>query len=219
MDEFMATEVTSRWIYGPFMVPQVHTIFGSHFCTVPLGLIEKLGSTALWLIHHHSKEDHLSESTNGWINTSVNAMKYFSATDMADFVCLIFVLYSFFIIPHLISICFKNPHIAYMAVNLNIQYSFFFVYAIEAQGIVSCKLASWAPWSAMTTSEVPAQPRGFDCSEYIIWTMLSVKWPVTPDHVIHVHACHQYLSACLDIMSAYCISPLLLAHKAYVASM
>jgi len=95
MDAFMATEVASCQMDSPFMVPQAHSIFGSHFHTAPLGLVEKLGSSALCLIFHHSKEDHLSESTNGWIDTNINAMKYFSAADTADFVSLIFVLYSF----------------------------------------------------------------------------------------------------------------------------
>jgi len=60
MDDFMAAEVASGCINGPFTVPQACTIFGSHFHTAPLGLVEKPVSSALWLIRHHSKVDHLA---------------------------------------------------------------------------------------------------------------------------------------------------------------
>src|SRR5882724_2634469 len=55
MDNFLVAEVTTGRMEGPFTVAQVHAIFGSHFCTAPLCLVEKLGSTALCLICHLSK--------------------------------------------------------------------------------------------------------------------------------------------------------------------
>jgi len=77
MDEFLASEVATGCINGPFMVDQAHTIFGGHFCTAPLGLVKKSGSATLWMIHHLSKEDHLSQSTNSWLDPSINSTKYF----------------------------------------------------------------------------------------------------------------------------------------------
>jgi len=86
MDEFLELEVAAGHINGPFTVAQAHTIFGGHFNTAPLGLIKKPGSTTLWMIFHHSKEDHLGQSTNGWLYPSIHATRYFSAADAADFV-------------------------------------------------------------------------------------------------------------------------------------
>jgi len=141
MDRFMATEVASGQIDGPFTVPQVHTIFGGHFYTAPLGLVEKLGSPLAdleslqgrppWQIHK-----------NGWINTSVSAMKYFSAADTADFVSLIFVLYIFSHSPTSYFYIFQGP--THSLHGGHSQFSIFIlsVYAVEAWGTVSCMLAS-----------------------------------------------------------------------------
>jgi len=73
MDNFLVAEVTTGRMDGPFTVTQAHAIFGGHFRTAPLGLVEKPGSTSLRLIRHLSKLDHLGGSTNGWIDLSVNA--------------------------------------------------------------------------------------------------------------------------------------------------
>ena len=47
MDNFLASEVTAGQINSPFTVAQAHDIFGGHFYTALLGLVEKPGSTAL----------------------------------------------------------------------------------------------------------------------------------------------------------------------------
>jgi len=86
MDNFLVKEIATGSVNGPFTISQVHSIFNSHFHTAPLSLIEKPGSNALQMIRHHSKEDHHGHSTNGWINVSINATKYYSASDTADFV-------------------------------------------------------------------------------------------------------------------------------------
>ena len=88
MGNFLALEVATGQINSPFTVDQAHTLFGGHFCTAPLGLVEKPRSTALRMIHNHSKEDHLRQATNTWLDPSVNATKYFSAADAVDFVSL-----------------------------------------------------------------------------------------------------------------------------------
>jgi len=69
MDEFLASKVAMGQIDGPFTVTQAHVVFGGHFRTAPLG-----------------KEDPFGQSTNGWVNSSLNATKYYSVTDAVDFV-------------------------------------------------------------------------------------------------------------------------------------
>ena len=86
MDSFLADEVASGHMDGPYSIETVHHIFNGHFRTAPLGFVEKLGSSALHLICHHSKEDHLGSSTNGWIHTSPGATKFYSAVHAAKFV-------------------------------------------------------------------------------------------------------------------------------------
>jgi len=73
MDDFLVAEVASGRINGPFSIAQAHSIFGSHFCTTPLGLVEKPGSDTLHMICHHSKKDCYGQSTNGWLDPAVNA--------------------------------------------------------------------------------------------------------------------------------------------------
>jgi len=43
MNKFLASEVATGHIDGPFTKDQAHTIFNGHFHTAPLGLIEKPG--------------------------------------------------------------------------------------------------------------------------------------------------------------------------------
>jgi len=86
MDNFLASEIATGRIDGPYTITQAHIIFNGHFRTAPLGLVEKPGSDALRMIRHHSKEDGLGQSTNSWIDASINATKYYSASDTADFV-------------------------------------------------------------------------------------------------------------------------------------
>jgi len=91
MDHFLASEIATGHIDGPFSISQAHTIFKGHFHTAPLGLVEKPGSDMLCMIHHHSKDDPFGHSTNGWLDASINAMKYYSAADAAEFVSINFV--------------------------------------------------------------------------------------------------------------------------------
>jgi len=71
MDSFLVEEVASGHMDSLFAIESAQHIFKGHFHTVPLSFVEKLGSTALHLIHHHSKEDHLGMSTNSWIDTAL----------------------------------------------------------------------------------------------------------------------------------------------------
>jgi len=47
MDNFIKDELESGHLDGPFSVEEAHIFFAGHFCTAPLGFIEKLGSSAL----------------------------------------------------------------------------------------------------------------------------------------------------------------------------
>jgi len=138
MDNFLAAEVSIGHIDSPFTVTQAHAIFGSHFHTAPLGLVEKLGSTALHLIHHLSKQDHLGKSTNGWINSSINSTKYFSAANAAN---LMSISFSTAFYAHTIRYTFKQP-----TCNLHGRLSLFhhlpFCLCHEGSWSCSCMLAS-----------------------------------------------------------------------------
>ena len=64
MDRFIQEELDAGHFDGPFLIEQAHLTFRGHFRTMLLGFMEKPGSTALRLIHHHSKEDGNGHSTN-----------------------------------------------------------------------------------------------------------------------------------------------------------
>jgi len=73
---------------GLFSIIQGIIIFGRHFRTSPLSIVEKIPSSGKWeTIHHLSKEDTEGESTNGWLNVNDFLTKYFSANMTADFMC------------------------------------------------------------------------------------------------------------------------------------
>jgi len=56
---------------GPFSNSQADSIFGGHFCTSPLSLIEKDPGSSKWhMICHLSKEGEHRESMNGWLNSN-----------------------------------------------------------------------------------------------------------------------------------------------------
>ena len=69
MESFIQEELDAGCFDGTFMIQQAHIIFNGHFHTTPLAFIEKLGSMALRLIHHHSKGDAFSQSTNSWLDS------------------------------------------------------------------------------------------------------------------------------------------------------
>jgi len=89
---FLAKEITSSCMDGPYSIDMAHQIFKGHFWTAPLGLVEKPSSGALHLIRHHSKEDQLGLPTNGWIDTSSGATKFYSAAHAANFVSVVSTL-------------------------------------------------------------------------------------------------------------------------------
>ena len=90
----LAEETASGCMDGPFSIVEAHTIFKGHFCTSPLGVIEKPGSLThpFHLICHLSKCDSNGCSTNGWLDASEFPPFYFSAARCADFVSILFCL-------------------------------------------------------------------------------------------------------------------------------
>jgi len=139
MDTFIQEELDAGRFNGPFTIQEAHLIFGSHFHTAPLGFIEKPGSTVLRLIHHHSKEDGLSQSTNGWLDPSMDATRFYMAADATDFMSLTFWPLFF----PIYTTCFKNSCILYHNELLYIA----FFYAMEAQDFFPvCKHPSPGDW-------------------------------------------------------------------------
>ena len=89
----ITAEVMAGHMDGTFTIEQAHIIYGGHFRTCPLGLVEKPGSSALRMIRHFSKEDHLGVSTNSWVDSDDFPTRWFTAAQTADFVS--FVIFSF----------------------------------------------------------------------------------------------------------------------------
>jgi len=85
---------------SPFSIEQPHDIYSCHFRTCLLGLVKKPSSTALRMIHHFSKEDHLGQSTNGWLDSDDFLTLWFTALQTADFVSLAF--YSLYLAASLV---------------------------------------------------------------------------------------------------------------------
>ena len=63
-------------------------------------LVEKPGSTALRMICHFSKEDHLGQSMNSWLDSDDFLVFWFTASQTADFVSLSFIIFPFGRSPH-----------------------------------------------------------------------------------------------------------------------
>ena len=67
-------------------------IYGGHFRTCPLGLVEKPGSVDLRMIRRSSKEDQFGNSTNEWLDSDDFPTRWFAVSQTADFVSHLFVL-------------------------------------------------------------------------------------------------------------------------------
>jgi len=77
---------------GPFSIKEAHIIYGGHFRTCPLGLVEKPGSVDFRMIRHFSKEDLFGRSTNSWLDSDEFPTRWFTACQTAEFVKYIFLL-------------------------------------------------------------------------------------------------------------------------------
>jgi len=88
MDNFIQEELYAGCFNGPFTKQQANIIFDGHFHTAPLGFVENPGSTSLRLICHHSKEDGFGQLTNGWLDPSMDATRFYTAANAAEFMSL-----------------------------------------------------------------------------------------------------------------------------------
>ena len=72
---------------GPYTINQAHTIFRGHFCTSPVGLVEKRPGDGVWrMIRHLSKQDDKECSTNGWVDSNDFPTFYYPAAMVAAYV-------------------------------------------------------------------------------------------------------------------------------------
>src|SRR5882724_11913526 len=70
IDKELETEVHTHCMSGPFTITKAISIFGSPFCSSPVGLVEKVTSNGIWrMIRHLSKHNSNGDSTNGWIDS------------------------------------------------------------------------------------------------------------------------------------------------------
>jgi len=78
---------------GPFTIEQAQCIYGGHFWTCPLGLVDKPGSLDLRMIRQFSKDDQFGHSTNSWIDSNDFPMCWFMAATIASFVSVLSFLW------------------------------------------------------------------------------------------------------------------------------
>ncbi|KAF8527253.1 hypothetical protein JB92DRAFT_2699094, partial [Gautieria morchelliformis] len=70
IDEHLQEEIEADCMSGPFTIDEAHTIFDGHFCTSPLGLIEKEPGSGKWrLICNTSCRDSHNISMNNMLNS------------------------------------------------------------------------------------------------------------------------------------------------------
>jgi len=81
----IAEEVTLGCMDGLYSIEEVHLIYGSHFHTCLLGLMEKPGLVNLQMICHFSKEDQFILSRNRWLDSDEFLTRWFTACQTAEF--------------------------------------------------------------------------------------------------------------------------------------
>ena len=87
IDEELSKELHTCQMSGPYSIKEVHIIFGGHFQTSPVGLVEKyLGDRNWRMICHLSKLDRYGCSTNDWIDSADFPTSYFPAVMVASYV-------------------------------------------------------------------------------------------------------------------------------------
>ena len=85
--DYISEEVVLGNMSGPFTKDETHTIFGSHFHMVPIGLVEKDPVKGTYhLIQHFSKQDKFGVSVNLQLNSDDFPTQWYSAYTMACYV-------------------------------------------------------------------------------------------------------------------------------------
>src|SRR5882724_10109443 len=91
IEQELCAEVVASHMSGPFTITQASIIFGSPFCSSPVGLVEKFPGNCSWhMIHHLSKHDIDDHSTNGWVDSDEFPTTYFAASWVCQFVSCCF---------------------------------------------------------------------------------------------------------------------------------
>ncbi|TFY82967.1 hypothetical protein EWM64_g1051 [Hericium alpestre] len=93
IEEHIAEELATGHLSGPFSLSEAFLFFGGHFCTAPLGVVEKEPGSGKWhMIRNLSAEDTYGNSTNGWLDAKDIVIMWHTVTYFADLVG-IFLLY------------------------------------------------------------------------------------------------------------------------------
>ena len=79
-------EIMSGHMDGPFTIEEARTIYGGHFWTCYLGLVEELGLTVLQMICHFSNEDQFGHPKNSCVDSDNFPTCQFTAVKTAYFV-------------------------------------------------------------------------------------------------------------------------------------
>ena len=86
VSDYIAKEVTLDCMAGPF-TQETHLVAKGHFCTVPVGLVEKDSSKwTICMMQHFSKEDKLGISVNLQIDSDDFPTCWLSAYTMVEYV-------------------------------------------------------------------------------------------------------------------------------------
>ena len=87
VDEHIREEVETGRMTGPFSIEEAHHIFGGHFRTTPLGLVQKEENTTKWrVIRNASKKDSYGVSVNDMIESDDFPTRWNSAWIVAQYV-------------------------------------------------------------------------------------------------------------------------------------
>ena len=90
IDEHIQEEISAGRMSGPFTVEEAHTIFGGHFRTTPLGLVQKEPGSAKWrLVRNASKKDSCGVSVNSMLNSDDFPTRWGSAWMVAQYVSIL----------------------------------------------------------------------------------------------------------------------------------
>jgi len=107
MTECIAAEVALGHMSGPFTHEEMHLIFGGHFRTIPVGLVEKDPIKGTFcLIQHFSKADKLGVSVNSQLDSDNFPTHWHSAYTMADYLSFMSCLPFPHFTMHMLSVLF-----------------------------------------------------------------------------------------------------------------
>jgi hypothetical protein len=95
IEAFLDEERVAGHVSGPYTIEEAFVFFGGHFCTAPMGLVEKEPGSSKWqMIHNLSAEDCFGTSTNSWLDAADDPITWYTCAAMADIVS-VFVFISF----------------------------------------------------------------------------------------------------------------------------